>query len=121
MLREFARRFEGSTGCCMLRRCSSSDRSTATASTCRRRSRTSVPFDAGYRQSNAAIPTPPVTKALREFQAAGRSDTEAKLKMVAWANKQPASAGAHAGQAHAGRRVLRSAPARPGLASALCC
>ena len=79
----------------------------------------SHPSAAGYRQSNAAIPTPPVTKTLREFQAAGRSDTEAMLAMVAWANKQPAIAGAHAGLAHAELCMLRPA-ARPGLDSALC-
>ncbi|EFN55921.1 hypothetical protein CHLNCDRAFT_145616 [Chlorella variabilis] len=52
---------------------------------------------AGYRHNNEVPPSPPATRSLRDFRAgqAGRrrSDSEALLAMVGWANRQPLDAG----------------------------
>ena len=52
---------------------------------------------AGYRHNNEVPPSPPATRSLRDFRVgqAGRrrSDSEALLAMVGWANRQPLDAG----------------------------
>lgn len=58
------------------------------------RARSSPLYASGYHFGDEEPPEPPVTRTLKEFQAAGMNDTAALEAMVAWANAQPESAGA---------------------------
>lgn len=52
---------------------------------------------AGYRFGNGELPSPPLTRQLADFQAAGVDDSQALQAAVDWANAQPQSAGKRAG------------------------
>lgn len=43
----------------------------------------------GYKSSDAALPRPPPSKSLEDFQKGGRSDSEALAAAVEWANSRP--------------------------------
>lgn len=48
---------------------------------------------AGYRQGNAPLPNPPVTRSVMDFKQPGMSDTDVLQAAVGWANSQPLEEG----------------------------
>ncbi|PSC76256.1 glycosyltransferase family 77 isoform A [Micractinium conductrix] len=48
---------------------------------------------AGYMQGNSPLPTPPVTRSVLDFRKPRASDTDMFLAALAWAHRQPVTAG----------------------------